>query len=228
MLPEDKSRHTPLSDALDCLSSEDVAPGWKAEGAWPRIEAQLGKRQRIPFMMYPLAAAAALILFVMLWRPAEVKQPHGIGGTTASEQTVRSSGKPALKEPAPEKLQPGTAILRSTFAERKATARTSFKNPITLPQKTTVVEVPSPSLQDTAPLAASQLAKSAPYHRRPAVIYTLSEIMADVPEREAPPKRFSGIFHSRLSADAPAGTPPRRRSGRGGEGDAPAPLIIIN
>jgi hypothetical protein len=61
--------------------------------------------------------------------------------------------------------------------------------------------------------------------REPEVIYTLSEIMTDLPEREAPPKRYSGIFRARPARDIPQDNNSRKAI----QPAAPeVPSIIIN
>ena len=216
-----------LADVLSTLAAADVAPTWSESAGWQKLEHRLAaaKNSRIPLRSYVLLTAAASIVCCILFLRARILTD--ITWSTAS--LIPTNRAKALVPAAPD-IAATVAIV--TRREVRAT-HPIFRVRNLSAQTVQALSPKDTFLPQTLMTASREPVQNEPVQariqRRPAIVYTLNEIMADLPEREAPPKRYSGIFHQKAQpADVPERGNFRRRSAAMPEDEAPVFPHLLN
>lgn len=213
--------------ALELLTTTDVAPQWRKEAAWTKLEAQIRPpaRRAVSLWVYPLAAAIVLCVVVLYPRRPEHSNVVRIGHAfpVITKAAVLPVAKEEVRQIRPTTDERIVAIRKRPATNVNATEQALYELPQNgLENPTSVV----PQREEELMPAVSQ----SPVVRRraPEIVYTLNEILADVPEREAPPKRYTGIFRQRAASGASSSqTPAPSRKQIPPQGfELPAPIII--
>jgi hypothetical protein len=203
-MQEDKGLDN-IGSLLEGLKSDDVAPHWHPEVAWFQVEEKLrqDRKKTLPVWMYPLAAAA-LALCLLLLRSPVVEEQHDIA------RTLTASSIPAplpihITIPASPKMERTVAIGKV----KEHVGRTLPRVPASLANEDAAVVAATTTLPAHPAVPDNSFPMA---NRTPEVIYTINEIMADIPEREEPVRKYSGFFRSRpVRENAEENTRGRRR-----------------
>lgn len=163
------------------------AAQWDKQAAWARLEGRLSdhkKKQRPVWLYTSLAAAALLLGMAITW--------HVRDTTTLALTSVRTITPTTMAPP---------SMTADTLPPNEAPNTKHAKTVAGRPTHHLPTEEQGQAADETFILTKEHVTKhdSAPATvfydlSTPEVVYTLNEIMDNVPEREAPPQNYSGIF----------------------------------
>lgn len=216
-----------LGNAFSRLTAADVAPAWDGGTVWQRLEGRLSTTKKRRFLLRGITLAAAASIACCMLLMLRAHQLTDIAWNTANMIPVTRQ-----KAPVPALLHVATSVNIVADSEEVVAQpvsyahKTSAQTEQALPSKDTLL----PQLIATiTPEPVTNEPMQSRIRRKPAIVYTLNEIMADLPEREAPPKRYSGIFHQKAqSADVPERSILRRRSAVMPEDETPVFPHLLN
>lgn len=215
---------------LEGLHSKDIAPQWRKEPAWKKVSAKLAtpKRRVLPLWTAPLAAAAGVLCLLLLRSRSDQQEIHQ---TAQRRSPARSAVTLSVISDDRVPVTADTTAIATIGMEHDRPAPASIQKPRQF-QPETDSTTGTLAGNNTSPVQAIATAGREPIIKRePETVYTLNEIMANVPESETPPRRYSGLFKGKQPADVPDEGQLRRRPGRIPDGyqtpDVPA-IIIIN
>ena len=210
---QQQSERDLLNRKLDMLVDADIMPEWNKNTAWSILENRLDNKSRkhLRAWYYVSAAAAALLIGLFFYNQ----------NSSPTTSIARQQKMPAIKTPTIPIVTPSVSFKTPTknaiSTEPPAIARKA--------SKTFVPVRPAPALKlhdgiQEEPVAVQQVQPAETLIVTPTKIkrtfsepvYTLSEILDNVPEREEKPTNYSGIFNLRHSDTKDVQTP--ENSGR--------------
>ena len=187
-----------LGDKMSEPDSKDLLPEWDKSVAWQRLETRLDapRRKAIPMWFYTSAAAAILLFGFFIF----------MKGATYDKRITQQQKTPAVEMPVPmaKSVLPPDTFEKDRIADKVATI-IRRQHPKAMQPIVPDMDDPINSLNE-APVTVIKAPAAAPAIVPPVKIkrifsepvYTLNEIMDNVPEREEKPKTFTGIFHLKI------------------------------
>lgn len=190
-----ESEYEIIRQKLDDLDSAEITSNWDKQDAWKRLEDRLPESRKKTIRLWPATSVAAALLILALI-PGRMTTPASL-----------LSGIRQISTPRIPALTPANQKTDTSFFTKNLPPAPIHPHIVTgTPASDVEVQHETPVAEEQALLTKEHVTArdSAPVTTfkqnpvsAPTVVYTLNEIMDHVPEKEAPPQHYSGIFKLR-------------------------------